>query len=118
MLSATLLYARKGAVCDTHWPFRNSCVGSASLPAGPVPLMPNRLLSLVASRLWPQPDSTMACAIVTAAGTPYRLCAAGGGDGVGGGWYVPAGGAGKAAACGCDAPGTPGMAAELCSAAL
>jgi hypothetical protein len=38
--------------------------------------MPNRLLSLLASWLWPQPDSSMAWAIVTAAGTPYRRCAA------------------------------------------
>ena len=60
----------------THWPFWYSCVGSVSLPAGPVPLMPNRLWSLIASALWPQPDSSMAWAIVTAAGTPYRLCAA------------------------------------------
>ena len=55
----------------THWPFWYSWVGSESLPAGPVPLMPNRLWSLVASALWPQPDSSMAWAMVTAAGTPY-----------------------------------------------
>ena len=30
----------------------------------------------MASRLWPQPDSSIACAIVTAAGTPYCCCAA------------------------------------------
>ena len=60
----------------THWPFSYSRVGRASLPAGPVPLMPNRLWSRIASALWPQPDSSMAWAIVTAAGTPYRLCAA------------------------------------------
>ena len=60
----------------TSWPFWYSCVGSGSLPAGPVPLMPNRLWSLVASVLWPQPDSSMAWAIVTDAGTPYLRCAA------------------------------------------
>ena len=47
-----------------------------SVPAGPVPLIPNRLWSLIASALWPQPDSSIAWAIVTAAGTPYRLCIA------------------------------------------
>ena len=31
-----------------RWPFSYSCVGSESLPAGPVPLMPNRLWSLIA----------------------------------------------------------------------
>ena len=70
MLSAKLWYTRNGAVVVIHWPFSYSCVGSASLPAGPVPFMPNRLWSLLASRLWPQSDSSMACAIVTAAGTP------------------------------------------------
>jgi hypothetical protein len=55
----------------THWPFSYSWVGFESLPAGPAPLIPNRLLSWVASWLWPQPDSSIACAIVTAAGTPY-----------------------------------------------
>ena len=38
--------------------------------------MPNRLWSLIASALWPQPDSSIAWAIVTAAGMPYRLCMA------------------------------------------
>src|SRR5437773_3765287 len=47
-----------------------------SVPAGPVPLIPNRLWSLIASALWPQPDSSIAWAIVTAAGMPYRLCMA------------------------------------------
>jgi len=47
-----------------------------SAPAGPVPLIPNRLWSLIASALWPQPDSSIAWAIVTAAGMPYRLCMA------------------------------------------
>src|SRR5262249_4630655 len=46
------------------------------LPAGPMPLMPNRLWSVVASVLCPQPDSSMAWAIVTEAGTPYLRCAA------------------------------------------
>ncbi len=76
MLSATLLYRRKAAVRLTALPFSYSCVGSEALPAGPVPLMPNRLWSVTASSLWPQPDSSMACAIVTAAGTPYLRCAA------------------------------------------
>jgi hypothetical protein len=31
-----------------------------SVPAGPAPLMPNRLWSLIASALWPQPDSSIA----------------------------------------------------------
>src|SRR6185312_14611186 len=44
-----------------------------SVPAGPVPLMPNKLWSLIARALWPQPDSSIAWAIVTAAGMPYRL---------------------------------------------
>ena len=60
----------------TIWPFSNSWVGCRSLPAGPVPFMPNRLWSRVARPLWPQPDSSMACAMVTAAGTPYRCCVA------------------------------------------
>ena len=60
----------------THCPFWNSCVGRESLPAGPVPLIPKRLLSLVARVLWPHADSSMAWAIVTAAGTPYVCCAA------------------------------------------
>src|SRR5919201_5373301 len=76
MLSATLWYTRMGAVTDTIWPFWYSCVGSMSVPAGPVPLIPNRLWSLTASTLWPQPDSSIAWAMVTDAGTPYRLCAA------------------------------------------
>src|SRR5690348_11993405 len=38
--------------------------------------MPNRLLFLAASRLRPQSDSSMACAMVTDAGTPYRCSAA------------------------------------------
>src|SRR6185437_1231371 len=38
--------------------------------------MPNRLWSWAASVLEPQPDSTMAWAIVTAAGTPYLRWAA------------------------------------------
>jgi hypothetical protein len=46
------------------------------VPAGPVPLIPNRLWSWLARLLSPQPDSSMAWAMVTAAGTPYRLCAA------------------------------------------
>ena len=54
----------------THWPFWYSWVGSASLPAGPLPFMPKRLWSLLASRLLPQSDSSMAWAMVTAAGTP------------------------------------------------
>jgi hypothetical protein len=70
------LYTRKIAVRLTIWPFSNSCVGSMSLPAGPVPLIPKRLWSRVASPLWPQPDSSMAWAIVTAAGTPYLRCVA------------------------------------------
>ena len=76
MLCATLLYTRNGAVTATGWPFSYSSVGRSTDPAGPVPLIPNRLLSCVASRLWPQPDSSIACAIVTAAGTPYCRCAA------------------------------------------
>ena len=75
MLSAMLWYARNGAVRVTHTPFSCSRVGSMSR-AGPAPLIPNRLWSAVASTLRPQPDSSMACAIVTAAGMPYRCCAA------------------------------------------
>ena len=37
--------------------------------------MPNRLLSCAASWLWPHADSSIACAIVTAAGIPYCRCA-------------------------------------------
>jgi hypothetical protein len=76
MLCAMLLYTRNGAFTVTAWPFWYSCVGRRTEPAGPVPLIPNRLLSWVASRLWPQPDSSIACAIVTAAGMPYCCCAA------------------------------------------
>ena len=76
MLCATSLYTRNGAFTVTGWPFSYSCVGRRTEPAGPVPLIPNRLLSWVASRLWPQPDSSIACAIVTAAGMPYCRCAA------------------------------------------
>jgi hypothetical protein len=76
MLSAMLRYTRNDAVCDTMRPFSNSWVGCGSLPAGPVPFMPNRLWSLVARLLRPQPDSSMACAMVTAAGTPYLCCVA------------------------------------------
>ncbi len=60
----------------THWPFWYSCVGKESLPAGPSPLIPNRLWSWLASVLWPHADSSMAWAIVTAAGTPYVRWAA------------------------------------------
>src|SRR5580658_10428596 len=76
MLSATLLYMRNGASTVTIWPFMYSCVGTTTLPAGPLPLIPNRLLSCRASWLWPQPDSSMAWAIVTDAGMPYCRCAA------------------------------------------
>ncbi len=38
--------------------------------------MPNRLWYCAASPLWPHADSSIACAIVTAAGTPNRCCAA------------------------------------------
>src|SRR5580704_2930192 len=38
--------------------------------------MPNRLWYCAASPLWPHADSSMACAMVTAAGTPNRCCAA------------------------------------------
>src|SRR5579862_9856253 len=76
MLCATLSYARNGAIFVTSCPFWNSCVERTTEPAGPVPLMPNRLLSCVASKLWPHPDSSMACAMVTDAGMPYCRCAA------------------------------------------
>ena len=76
MLSAMLWYTRNGAVRVTQAPFSYSRVGSMSRPAGPVPLIPNRLWSAVASALCPHPDSSMAWAIVTAAGMPYRCCAA------------------------------------------
>ena len=76
MLCATLWYTRNGAVTLTHCPFRYSWVGSSSLPAGPAPLMPKRLLSWTARPLCPQPDSSMAWAMVTAAGTPYLRWAA------------------------------------------
>ena len=76
MLSVMLWYTRNGAVRVTQAPFSYSCVGRVLRPAGPVPLIPNRLWSAVASPLCPQPDSSMAWAIVTAAGMPYRCCAA------------------------------------------
>src|SRR5215471_18371511 len=76
MLWATLLYTRNGAFTLTCWPFWYSCVGRTTEPAGPVPLIPNRLWSCVASWLCPHPDSSIACAIVTAAGMPYCRCAA------------------------------------------
>jgi hypothetical protein len=60
----------------TGRPFTYSVVGYNAPPAGPVPLTPNRLWSRAESVLLPQPDSTMACAIVTAAGTPYLRWAA------------------------------------------
>jgi len=47
-----------------------------TLPAGPVPLIPNRLWSWAASWLPPHPDSSMAWAMVTEAGTPKRCWAA------------------------------------------
>src|SRR5437762_1016454 len=89
MLSAMLWYTRNGAVRVTHTPFSCSRVGSMSRPAGPAPLIPNRLWSAVASTLRPQPDSSMAWAIVTAAGTPYRCCAAIAADRVQGGAGKP-----------------------------
>src|SRR6516164_725471 len=76
MLWATLLYTRNGAFTLTCWPFWYSCVGRTTEPAGPVPLIPNRLWSCVASWLCPHADSSIACAIVTAAGMPYCRCAA------------------------------------------
>ncbi len=54
----------------THCPPSYSEVGRLTLPAGPVPLMPKRLWYCAARPLCPQADSSMACAIVTAAGTP------------------------------------------------
>src|ERR1700750_1059178 len=60
----------------TAWPFWYSWVGRSTDPDGPVPLMPNRLLSWAASLLCPHPDSSMAWAMVPAAGTPYFCCAA------------------------------------------
>src|SRR5260370_631954 len=59
-----------------HWPPSNSWVGRVTLPAGPAPLMPNRLWYCAARLLAPHPDSSIACAIVTDAGTPYRCSAA------------------------------------------
>src|SRR6516225_8748964 len=76
MLSVMELYTRNGASTVTHCPFSYSWVGIRTEPAGPAPLIPNRLLSCAASWLWPQPDSSIACAIVTAAGTPYWRWAA------------------------------------------
>ena len=76
MLSAKLWYTRKPATWPTGCPFWYSVVGRLVVPAGPVPLMPKRLWSWLARLLPPQPDSSMACAMVTAAGTPYRLWAA------------------------------------------
>ena len=76
MLCATVLYTRNGAFTVTIWPFWYSCVGRRTEPAGPDPLIPNRLWSSLASWLWPHPDSSIACAIVTAAGMPYCRCAA------------------------------------------
>jgi hypothetical protein len=46
------------------------------LPAGPDPLMPKRLWYSAASWLFPQDDSSIAWAMVTAAGTPHRCSAA------------------------------------------
>src|ERR1700722_4856139 len=46
------------------------------LPAGPDPLMPNRLWYSAARPLFPQADSSIAWAMVTAAGTPHRCWAA------------------------------------------
>ncbi|HWG16197.1 MAG TPA: hypothetical protein VG268_23265 [Streptosporangiaceae bacterium] len=63
-------YTRNWAVMLTVSPPYTSWVGRDTLPAGPVPLMPNRLWSSLASELWPQADSSMAWAMVTAAGTP------------------------------------------------
>src|ERR1700729_2170576 len=131
MLSAKLWYARNGAWMVTHLPFSYSCVGSDWLPAGPVPLIPNRLWPLTASSLWPQPDSSMACAMVTAAGTPYRRCVAiapGATSSMNpcrvlvvGADAAPGAVAGAAVCLGCDAvgvpavlpPGRPGIAAVL-----
>src|SRR6516164_6595887 len=76
MLSATELYTRNGALIVTHWPFSYSSVGISTEPAGPLPLIPNRLWFCAARSLWPQPDSSIACAIVTAAGMPYWRWAA------------------------------------------
>ena len=74
--SASLWYTRNCASIVTHWPLWNSEVGSPTLPAGPDPLMPKRLWYSAASWLFPQADSSIACAIVTAAGTPHRCWAA------------------------------------------
>src|SRR5215471_17189889 len=76
MLSAMLWYTRNGLVVVTDWPFWYSCASCGSLSAGPMPLIPNRLWSLVARPLRPQPDWSMAWAIVTDAGTPYFCCMA------------------------------------------
>ena len=67
-------------------------------------MMPKRLWSLVASVLWPQPDSSMAWAIVTAAGTPYLACEA---IAPGATWLMKA--------CWAAVPGTPavGVASRL-----
>src|SRR6201999_2564676 len=69
-------YTQNRASIVTHCPPWNSEVGRLRLPAGPLPLMPNRLWYFAASPLRPQADSSIACAIVTAAGTPNRCCAA------------------------------------------
>src|ERR1700733_147513 len=76
MLCAMLAYTRNGAFIVTAWPFWYSSVGRRTEPSGPVPLIPNGLLSWGASMLCPQPDSSIACAIVTEAGIPYCRCAA------------------------------------------
>src|ERR1700759_2392357 len=60
----------------THCPPWYSDVGRLTLPAGPDPLMPNRLWYCAARPLLPQADSSIACAIVTEAGTPNRCWAA------------------------------------------
>src|ERR1700722_6708496 len=60
----------------TQSPFSDSRVDRVTLPAGPVPLMPNRLWYRAARLLWPQADSSIAWAIVTDAGTPKRCWAA------------------------------------------
>ncbi|MNN50813.1 hypothetical protein D3C81_1654170 [compost metagenome] len=46
------------------------------LPAGPLPLIPKRLLAFTVKPLFPQPDSSAACAIVSEAAMWLRCISA------------------------------------------
>ncbi len=65
-----------GASIVTHWPFSYSWVGSVDAARRAGSLDAEQVVVLRGEPLSPRPDSSIACAIVTAAGTPYRCCAA------------------------------------------